>query len=258
MSRESLLSIVQGILSDTDGDEVNSISDTIESDQCARVVRDEFWHMIDDFDIKMHESIQRLDATSSATPTKMTRPTEVHKIETIWYNKKTDAGAADNYQEVHFKDPADFLASSFSLSSTDTNVDQYYVKEGASETLNLNVRNDQHPTYWTILEGYDDIYFDSYYSTLDSSLQNSKSLVKGLFRPTFSFTDAYVPDIPENMFTLLKDRARNMYFELYKDGAPQAVARRERQSEVRAQRKKYITKDLQEKRTGPNYGRNAR
>jgi len=54
---------------------------------------------------------------------------------------------------------------------------------------------------------------------------------------------------------LLKNRARAFYFDVYKDGTTKEVDKRQRNSEVVSQRKKYITKNLQDERSGPNYGR---
>lgn len=255
MAKDTLLDIVQDILSDADGDEVNSISDTIESDQCARVVRAEFFNIVDDFDIKMHETQTQLTATSGTTPTVMQRPEGFHSIEKIWYDKRTTAGGDPDFKEVYFKDPESFLETSFSLNASDSDVSTLSLTDSGHT---LNIKNDEHPTYWTVLEGYDDIIFDSYDSSLDTNLQASKSLCKGVARPTFSLADATVPDLPQNLMGLLRDRARAMYFDLYKQMTPNAVSRRERHSEVRSQRKKYITKKLQQERTGPDYGRNRR
>ena len=258
MAKDTLLDIVQGILSDTDGDEVNSISDTVESDQCARVVRDEYFRIVDDMDIKYHEAHRRLTATSSSSPTIMERQENMHSIEKIWYDKRTTAGGDPKYQEVYFKDPDSFIEMCMSRTVSDSNVTTVPIEYDGFTEIALPVRNDQAPTYWTVLTGYDDIIFDAYDSSLETNLQNTKSLAKCVMRPTFPLADGTVPDLPQNLMVLLKDRVRNMYFDIYKDGAPQAVARRERQSEVRSQRKKYITKKLQQERTGPNYGRNAR
>jgi hypothetical protein len=122
---------------------------------------------------------------------------------------------------------------------------------------NLLVKNEQAPQFWTILEGYDDIVFDSYDSALETNLQASKTLVRGVQRPTLTLADASIPDLPENLMGLLRDRARSFYWDVYKDGATPGIARKERHSEVRSQRKKYVTKKLQQERTGPNYGRKA-
>lgn len=252
MAKDTLLDIVQDILSDADGDEVNSISDTIESDQCARVVRNEYKIIADEFDIKMGETLTQLTATGASTPTQMDRPEGFYDIEKIWYDKRVLAGDDPAYKEVYFKDPESFLETSMSLTASDSDVTTMTLGNSGHS---LQIKNDETPTYWTIIEGYDDIIFDSYNSALETNLQASKTLVKGVQRPTLALTDAAVPDLPQNLMQLLKNRARSYYFDIYKDGAPASVRRRESYSEVRSQRKKYITKQLQQERSGPNYGR---
>lgn len=252
MAKDTLLDLVQDILSDADGDEVNSITDTVESEQCARVVRNEFKALVDEFDLKMQETLTKLDATSSATPTQMTRPEGFHSIEKIWYDKRLLVGDDPNFQEVYFKDWDSFLETSMSRTASDSDVETQTL--GSSGYV-LQIKNDQAPTYWTILEGYDDIIFDSYDSDLETNLQASKSLVRGVQRPSFALADGTVPDLPQNLMQLLKNRARAFYFDVYKDGTTKEIDKRQRNSEVRSQRKKYITKKLQQERTGPNYGR---
>jgi len=252
MSKDTLLEIVQDILSDADGDEVNSVSDTIESDQCARVVRNEFKLIVDEFDIKTQETLVKLTATSSSTPTQMTRPEGFHSIEKVYYDIRATVGAVARFREITFKDPTAFLETAMALTSSDSDVTSQSLGDSG---FTLLIKNDKAPSYWTILEGYDDIIFDSYDVALETNLQASKTLVKGVQRPTLALSDSAVPDLPQNLMQLLKNRARSFYFDVYMDGAPMAVQRRESHSEVRAQRKKYITKQLQQQRTGPNHGR---
>jgi hypothetical protein len=254
MAKDTLLDIVQGILSEADGDEVNSISDTVESDQAARIVRDEFNTISDDFDLKTSETLKQLEATTSATPTQMTRPEGFHSIEWVRYDRKLTAGGDARYETVTYRDPDSFLALCDSRTASDTDVESYAL--GVSGH-NLLIKNDQAPQYWTILEGYDDIIFDSYDSSLETNLQASKTLARGVQRPTLTLADASIPDLPQNLMGLLKNRARSFFWDIYKDGATPGIARKERHSEVRSQRKKYVTKKLQQERTGPNYGRKA-
>lgn len=252
MAKDTLLDLVQDILSDADGDEVNSISDTIESDQCARVVRNEFKNIVDEFDIKMHETLKQLTATSSATPCQMTRPEGFHSIEKIWYDKRLTAGGDPKYQEVYYRDWESFLMFSMQRTSSDSDVETMTLGDSGHSLL---IKNDLDPTYWTILEGYDDIIFDAYQTSLETNLQTSKTLVRGVQRPTLALSDAAIPDLPQNLMQLLKNRARAFYFDVYKGGTTKEVDKRQRNSEVRSQRKKYVTKKLQQERSGPNYGR---
>lgn len=251
MAKETLLDIVQDLLSEADGDEVNSITDTIESDQAARIVRDTFRQIVDGHDLAHHETVKRLDATGASTPNQMTRPEGFYAIEWVKYDKKTTAGGDPKLEDVTYVDPERFIMITSSRTESDTTVTAVALGSSGYEIL---IRNDQAPTYWTILEGYDTIVFDAYDSSLETNLQQSKVLAKGKQKPTLSLADASEPDLPKHLIRLLKTEARAMYFDLYKDGITAEIDRTRRRAEVRAQRHRHITKNLTNK-TGPDYGR---
>ena len=181
----------------------------------------------------------------------MIRPEGFHTIRWIKYDKRTTAGGDPDYQVVTYMEPVDFLRISDRRNVSDSDVTAMIL---TNSTHVINVKNDIAPTHWTILEGYDDIVFDSYNVALDTNLQNSKSLAYGSQRPVLALTDAAIPDLPQNLMQLLKNRARAFYFDVYKGGTTKEVDKRQRNSEVRAQRLRHITTQS-EKPTGPNYGR---
>lgn len=254
MAKPTLLEIVQGILSDADGDEVNSISDTVESYQCARIVKECYLNIVDAHDLSYQEGTYRLDATSTATPSQMTRPAGLYHIDWVMYDKKLLGATADDYQKVHWLEPEAFILMCQSRTEGDSNVEVLTLDSGHG----LLIRNDVHPTYFTQLQGYDDILFDSYLATVDDNLQQSKTLVWGRMRPTMSLTDAATADLPEHLFSLLKNEARAVYFDMFKDGVTREVDRMRRRSEVRAQRHRHITNNMRPEQTGQNYGRKRR
>ena len=250
MAKDTLIDIVQSILSDADGDDVNSIADTVESDQCARVVRDVFDQIVDLHDFQLHKTLKQLEATGASTPTTMTRPEGFHTIEWVRYDVKPDAGGDANFGLIHYRDPDSFIRSSVQLTASDTQVTEVTLTSGHT----LLVRNDQAPTYYTFLEGYDDIVFDSFDESLETNLQASKSLAFGVSKPTLTLADASVIDLPKHLSVLVKREARAMYFDLYKDGLTAEVDRTRRRAEVRAQRHRHVTKNT-DNDNSPNYGR---
>ncbi len=249
----TLIDLVQDILADADGDEVNTISDTIESDQCARVIRDSFRNIVDIHDLSAHKEFGQLDATSSTTPTQMNRPDGLYAIEILMYDKRILSGDAPAFLDVIWMDPVDFMKMVRSRTKSDSDVTEVALTSG----VNYLVKNDQAPTYYTQLEGYDEFHFDSYDSALETNLQTSKVSVYGMMKPTLSLTSTAVIDLPEHLMTLLRNDARAFFFDLYKDGVTKEVNKRQRQSETRAQRQRHISKD-QSKQTGRNYGRRGR
>lgn len=251
MAKKTLLDIVQQILSDADGDDVNSIVDTVESDQCARVVRDCFDQIVDsNVDIYHHKSTVQLTATDAATPNVMERPAGLWAIEWLQYNKKATAAGDQRYENVSFVDPDRFMVITGNRTASDTDIQEVVLDSGHS----ILVKNDQSPTYYTFIEGYDDIIFDSFDSALETNLQASKSLAYGIIKPSLTLSDTAEPNLPEHLIVLLYREARAMYFDLYKDGVSREVDRTRRRAEVRAQRQRRMVKNS-DNNNGPNYGR---
>lgn len=251
MAKETLLDIVQSILSDADGDEVNSISDTIESQQCAECVITAFDNMVSTGQIKHHDSIVRLNATGASTPNVMTRPEGLYDIQWVQYDKRTTASGDQRYTEIAYKAPYDFFNMQASLTDSDSTVDEVTLDSGHV----MLCYNDRQPRYYTFMEDYDDIIFDAYDSDMDTNLQNSKSLAFGTILPTLANSDSATPDLPKNLFNQLKNEARALYFDLYKDGVTSEIDRLRRRTEVHMQRDRHITKYGERARTGPDYGR---
>jgi hypothetical protein len=245
MAKETLLEIVQDILSDADGDEVNSISDTIESDQCARVVRTVFNNIVDGSDFEHHDTIIRLNATSASTPNVMTRPEGLYDIQWIKYNSFETAGDDQEYETITYMRPVDFFDLTSRRTASDSDVSEIALDSGHS----MLVKTAQAPKYWTMMEDYDDVIFDAYDSDLETNLQNSKSLAFGTLKPTLALTDAATADLPKNLFNRLKNEARALYFDLYKDGVTPEIDRLRRRTEVRSQRHRHVA-DRVNPRTG--------
>ena len=254
MAKSTLLSMVQDILSDADGDEVNSITDTIESDQCARVIRDVYNDITDTYDFEHIKTLIELDATSATTPNVLLRPEGVYNIEFVKYNTKGTAGGNSEYTYIDYMEVADFLDMVHQRSTGDSNVDEITLSSGHP----IPVINDKAPERYTIMdEGSDELVFDSYDSDIETNLQQSKSLAYGSVKPTFTLADSTVIDLPKNLETLVKRSARSMYFDLYKDGITPEIDRTRRRAEVRAQRFRHTVNNSDNDRS-PNYGRNPR
>jgi len=250
MAKDTLIDMVQQILSDADGDAVNSITDTVESDQAARVIRDVFNQLVDVHDLHHTKTNLQLTATGASTPNVMTRPEGFYNIEFIKYDKRTTAGGDAKYLDIHFMEPYDFMTLCAQRTDSDTTIDEVTLDSGYV----MLARNDTDPTYWTMMEGYDDIIFDAYNSDLETNLQASKSIAYGVQKPTLTLADATAPDLPNHLYTLLMRESRAMYFDLYKDGITAEIDRTRRRAEVRAQRLRRIAKN-QDNNTGPSYGR---
>jgi hypothetical protein len=251
MAKITLLEVVQDILSDADSDDVNSIADTVEADQCARVVRDVYHQIVDLHDLEHIKTLKQLEATSASTPNVMTRPEGFHSVEFIKYNNSPTAGGDQKFQEIHYREVQDFLESVHKNTASDATVTEVTLSTG----LVLPIRNDSNPTYYTVMDvGSDEIVFDSWDNNLDANLQASKSLIYGMQRPSLTLSDTSTFDLPRHLETLIKREARAMFFDLYKDGLTPEIDRSRRRAEVRAQRQRNIVKNS-DNDNRPDYGR---
>lgn len=251
MAKMTLLEAVQQILSDADSDNVNSINDTVESTQCAYVVRDVFNQIVDLHDLEHIKTVTSLDATSAATPNVMQRPEGLHTIEWVQYDKALTAGGAQKMEYVHYLEPDEFLERIQGRDTDSTNIDEITLGSG----VKIPVRTDKHPEYYTVFDtGSDELVFDSYYQFVDSNLQEDKSIVYGVQRPILVLDDASTFTVPKHLETLILREARAMFFDLYKDGATREIDRSRRRMEVRAQRQRNIIKNT-DNDNYPDYGR---
>ena len=251
MAKTTLLDVVQDILSDADADDVNSITDTVESDQCARVVRDVYYQIVDTHDLQHTKTLKQLTATDAVTPNVMLRPEGFHTLEWLRYDKRDDAGDPQNYELCTYMDPNTFINYVSSRSTDLSNVDAITLSTGAI----IPIRNDEAPTYYTVMdEGSDELVFDSYDSAVDTNLQASKSLCYGTQKPILALADNTEFVLPEHMVVLIKREARAMFFDLYKDGITSEIDRTRRRAEVRAQRQRNIIKNT-DNNNFPDYGR---
>ena len=250
MAKPTLLDFVQDILSDADGDDVNSITDTVESDQCARLIRDVFDQVIDQQDSHLHKTIIQLTATSSSTPNVMTRPEGFYNIEWVRYDTKSSASADQSYTTIPYKTPEEFIRITSLRTLSDSTVTGVTLDSGHI----MLTRNDVAPTYYTFMEDYDSIIFDAYDSALETNLQTAKSLAFGMLKPSLVLSNSSIIDLPKHLSVLIKREARAMYFDLYKDGLTAEIDRTRRRAEVRAQRHRFITKNA-DNDNSPNYGR---
>lgn len=83
---QTLLSMVQNILSAMSSDEVNSISDTTESMQVAQIIQNKYYDIAARGDLPEHDDLfQLIPSNDNTKPTLMYLPTGVSKLEWLKY-----------------------------------------------------------------------------------------------------------------------------------------------------------------------------
>lgn len=252
MAKPTLLEMVQDILSDIDGDEVNDISDTIESSQIATVIRNVYRSIVEEYDLMAIEVAFQLQAsTTSARPTHMTVPSSVFDVKSIRYDVRTDVLIKPQYREIPYATKEDFLNR---VSNNDSAEANYQNVTDPESGFVLSIRNDTAPSMWTTFDGGDTIIFDSFDNTVDSTLQSSKTQCLGSKRNDLSLASTSTIDLPETMQQLVYNEAREMCMELYKDGAPRKVNEATRRSKMKAKERRNKI-DLPPSMNLPDYGR---
>ena len=207
MSKPTLLEIVQDILSSTSGEEVNSIFDTVESEQVARVVKDCYEVLITGSDIPEKNGLFELEAsTDSGKPTLMSIPSTSQSLDWVKYDCRTSEDTESKMEDMKRVDLETFLDRMYSLSTAEDNVSSFTTTIN-NASVEIKYRTDVAPSYYTT---YDDtnILFDAIDTDVDGVLQKEKTLCYGKLSGTFTLLDTHVLDLDSNMIVLLKQEAK--------------------------------------------------
>lgn len=233
MAKLSVLDMVQDILSAMDSDEVNSITDTVESTQVAAIVKNTFNEMMASRDwpfLRTESALEGLGDTDY--PTKMMMPDGLNKINYVKYNKK----------DVEYLPPKLFK-------------DMLDNREEGDNITASGFITDRDPLYWT---SYDDkyVWFDSYDSDVDNTLQGSKSWLVGVVVPNWEHVDSFTPDLPEKVFPTLLAEAKASCFYTLKQMPHQREEIKARRGRVALQNEAWRNEQGEVKsNTNINYGR---
>jgi hypothetical protein len=195
MPQMTLLELTQDILNEMDSDDVNSINDTVEAQQVAKIIRTSYFEIIT---AKYHKHFDRIrglaSSGDSAKPNYMVLPSDAAYVDWIKYNDK----------DVKYSTPEEFLDRQYSYNANTTTVTDY-------DGFTYKVKTDRDPEYYT---SFDEtrIAFNSYKSSVDSILQESKCKAKLYIEPAFTISDTFIPDMPIQMFPQLLAEAKSTAF----------------------------------------------
>ncbi len=245
----TLLEMVQNILSDMDSEEVNSITDSNEAEQIAKVVENTYFNLIATRFIPEHaQAIKLTSFSSSARPTHFSFPSRVKNIEFLDYNVSKAVGGVD-YKRLTYLEPDNFFALSDGRDSLASNIKQVADVQADSTLL---IRNDVMPTYYTSFDD-ENVVLDAYMSSVDATLTSAKTRAYGVKFPTFdSFSDTFTPDIDEVMFPYLLAEAKGTAMSLFKTGPDPKIEQVARRQKVYVQNDKH---KVNRGRPHNNYGR---
>lgn len=238
MPTMTLLEIVQDVLNDMDSDEVNSISDTIESLQVAQIAKTVYYFLMSERDWPHLHTLFVLNSVSNPSrPNYLSLPSTVNEMEFLMYNKRKSGDTKDNYAEVIYMHPDNFLLRQNKLNESNSNVSQVVDSSGVS----YNIYNDRAAEYWT---SFDDEYivFDAYDSAVESSLQGSKTQCRGIVVPGWTPSDTFTPDMPGEMFPAYLEEVKSTAFLKLKQVSDEKAEQKARKGKRRLSRKSWRAK----------------
>lgn len=255
----TLLEIVQDILNDISGDEVDSISDTSEATQIANIVRSTFYHLVSQKSLPEHHGMFNLtESASTSAPVLMTLPSHVLKLKWVKYDKYLSGGTNSLWEEVYYKPWEQFLEDQNSLNEDETTVSSMTVTTDNSDMWELKYQTDRHPQYWSTPDD-ENIYFSSYNSTVDTDdyLYQEKTQCYGLIKPTFTLQDGFTPDIDATEFNWFMEEAKSAASIKLRQVEDPVASKRARRGWIRSLRQdKNVPQDLPVYHTKfPNFGR---
>ena len=202
----TLLEMVQDILNDLDSDEVNSISDTTEALQVAQIVKTTYYEVLAGREWPHLKEMLPLDAVGDLTrKTSLKLPETVTELIWLNYNKIKTGETKIRWDEVKYLYPDEFMLKLNGRDSDATNTETMTNPNGVTYVI----RNDKAPSTWT---SFDDEYivFDSYDSAVDTTVQSSKSQAYAYKTPAWTVSDAFIPDLPGEAFSLLLSEAKSV------------------------------------------------
>lgn len=208
MAKMTLLELVSDCLNDMDSDEVNSINDTIESQQVAQIVKTCYFEMIANRNWPHLRKLVQLDSAIDVTkPNYLKLPVGTKELVFFKYDKFTTTNPKSRLDEVKYKEPDSFLRLISTRDSTLTNIDSVIDFSGTK----LLILNNQPPSYWT---SFDDEYVvtDAYDVAVDSTLQKVKTQCLAYIDPVWVHSDTAIPDLPSEAFPALLEESKSTAF----------------------------------------------
>lgn len=243
MAKMTLLGIVQEILSDMTSDAVNSISDTFESQQVAKIVKRVYFNLFEERVWPHTGQLFKLTPSGdSSRPTHMKIEDAVSELLWVKYDCKEVGDADSNYLTIHYKSPEEFVEYVMQRDSSEADVLTVIDFRGAP----LFIKTDEAPSCFTT---FDDewLIFDSYDSEVDSTLQSSKTQVFGYVEPTWEHTDSFIPHMPSKAFGLLIAEAKSQAFLKLKE----VFSQKDEQAATR--QRGWLSREKRRASEGPRY-----
>lgn len=253
MKKYTLLEMTQKILSSLDGDEVNSINDTVESQQVVEILETIYHDLMTQMDLPEHYKMVNLQALGDSTrPVVMQVPETVDEVLWVKYNKVEVSGGDPVWDGCEYLTQSEFSDHVLSFNPASPNVMSYYPNE--STDITFYCETNRPPQYYTSLDD-NRIVFDSYTSDIESTLQAAKTQAYCLLKTDFIKTDNFIPALDANGFSFLLNEAKATAFAEMKQVSNAKAEKNARRGMIHLSRSKQNVKGIPFFFNTPNYGR---
>lgn len=219
--KRTLLEIVQEILSEMSSDEVNSINDTIESQQVANIVKSCYNELISNRNWPHLKKLTQLDSSGTLSkPVFLKMPEGLREMELVKYDCRKTSSDKKEFKEIKYMHPDEFLSYVNKRDSLKSNV-----RTISDSGVELLIVDDKAPDFYT---SFDDVYivFDSFNKNIDDTLKHSKTQILAYIEPSWVHEDNAVPNLPADAFALLIEEAKSVAFLTVKQVANQKAEQR--------------------------------
>lgn len=254
MRKYTLLEIVQNILSAMNSDEVNSITDTVESTQVAEEVRTTFFELYGNRDIATFESLINLSSPGvTTTPHLLTCPSNVSFIKWLKYRDYRNTSSDAAFKTVQYMEPEDFIEMVVEQADPASSVNVTLL---STSPVTYPIANNKAPDFYTIFDDDQTLVFDSFDATSESYLTGSNAMAWGVLFKDFTVEDSFVPPIDANLFPHFIAECRSACFINVKEVSNSKEEQRARRQLIRSQTRLGRTSaQLKGALTGVDYGR---
>lgn len=243
MQRLTLLEMVQNILSAMNSDEVNSISDTVESHQVAEEIRTTFYDLYGNRDLGSFEGLVNLDSPGNAqTPHILSVPANVSFVKWVKYRDHRANGLT--YVDVDYLPPEEFISRVVEQSEPGS---FQMVSLTPSSPVKFPVLTNRAPRFYTIFSTEQKLVFDSFDKEFESWLTASNSLAWGVIQKEFVLADDFIPPIDANFFPHFLAEAKSACFITIKEVANSKEEQRARRQLIRTQTRNGKTAEQRRK-----------
>lgn len=235
-------------MNEMDSDPVNSIDDTVESQQVAQIVRSTYETLMSQRNWEhQKELIQLIPTTDPDRPNYLRVPERIKELIFFRYDVRREVDGNINYRELMYRHPDSFLRA---VAGRNTKNDNISVIKDFSGTL-LAIRNDIEPTFYT---SFDDnhVITDAFNGNIESTLQANKTQCMAYMHSAWEHRDSFIPDMPAEAFPVLIEQAKSTSFYTLKQTGNELAQNAASYLNRRMSRKNWQIKDLNR---FPNYGR---